>query len=207
MNESPEATIGRHAKVRVIEVASGPDAEWLSELILKRNGEPRVVLANAARALRLAPEWAGVLGFDSFAQATTAISAPPWEKGRNSFAPRSWTPHDDLLTAEWLQHHGVLVGHEVAHLAVELVAQEHTFHPIRDYARRLVRSYVGNRSSITIQEVLGDALHIDKAKWTPAEQTRVSRSLRALGFERKQKREGGERQYEYRRKDVSGEER
>jgi predicted P-loop ATPase len=425
MNESPEGIIGRHAKVRLIEVASEPGPEWLSELILKRNGEPKVVLTNAARALRLAPEWSGVLGFDSFAQSTTATSAPPWEKGRNSFAPRPWTSHDDLLTAEWLQQHGVLVGHEVAHLAVELVAQEHTFHPIRDYlgalqwdgqprtrrwltsylgadaspyveavgesflvsavarvqrpgckadhmmvleggqgvgksttlqilggpwfsdelgdvggkdaamqlrvawilemseldafgrrevttikaflsrstdryrppyGRRVIeaprqsvfagstnadsylrdetggrrfwpvrvqradldalrrdrdqlwaeavhlfrsnrtwwlndptlvreaqreqearytgdpwdeviRNYVGDRSAITIHEVLGDALHIEKAKWAPAEQTRVARSLRTLGFERKQKREGGERQYEYRRKDVRDEER
>jgi hypothetical protein len=40
---------------------------WRRELILTPTKQPRPLLANAVTALRFAPEWDRVLGFDEFA--------------------------------------------------------------------------------------------------------------------------------------------
>jgi predicted P-loop ATPase len=66
----------------------------------------------------------------------------------------------------------------------------------------LIRRFVESRASVTIGEILENVLHIDKARWTQAEQNRAARSLRSLGFERKQKRDSNGRYYEYCRKEV-----
>jgi hypothetical protein len=100
MTSSPEAIIRSHASLRVVDGAERTDTDWRSRLIAKHNGDPRSLLANVITALRLAPEWAGVLGYDAFSVKTMALSARPWEKGRNSAdGPRSWTTRDDVLTA------------------------------------------------------------------------------------------------------------
>ena len=66
----------------------------------------------------------------------------------------------------------------------------------------LIRRFIQGRASVTIGEILENVLHIDKARWTQAEQNRAARSLRSLDFERKQKRDGNDRYYEYCRREV-----
>jgi hypothetical protein len=130
---TPESIIGSHASLRVIDGAAHGE-DWRPRLIAKQNGDPRSLLANVITALRFAPDWAGVLGYDAFALTTMALGARPWERGRNSAeGPRSWTARDDVLTANWLQHNGILVGHDMAQIGVELVAQDNAYHPIKDY--------------------------------------------------------------------------
>jgi hypothetical protein len=125
-----------HAKVRLVN-GDGALGDRPTELILKQNGDPRALLANAIIILRTAPQWSGVLGHDTFALSTVALAPPPWEMGRNSrWEPRAWTARDDVMTAVWLQHQGVLIGHDTAQIAVEAVAHEHEFHPIRELPRR-----------------------------------------------------------------------
>jgi predicted P-loop ATPase len=46
-------------------------------------------------------------------------------------AGTEWTDHEDRLTADWLQHHGIYVSVEIAGLAVQTVARDRTFHPVR----------------------------------------------------------------------------
>src|SRR5262245_56107926 len=46
---------------------------WKSSLIVNETGAPRVILANAITALREAPEWDGVLGFNEFTLCTTRL--------------------------------------------------------------------------------------------------------------------------------------
>jgi predicted P-loop ATPase len=87
------------------------------------------VLANAIAALRHAPEWKGVLAHDEFASRVIAVRPVPWgivPDGR-------WADHEDRLTAEWLQRHGILVPVEIAGQAVQTVAKEHCVHPVRKY--------------------------------------------------------------------------
>jgi predicted P-loop ATPase len=56
--------------------------------------------------------------------------------GRTSSVPE-WTDHEDRLTADWLQHVGVCVSVEVAGQAVQTVAKDRAFHPVREYLESL----------------------------------------------------------------------
>jgi hypothetical protein len=97
-------------------------------------GGPKPILANAITALRFAPEWQGVLAYDEFALRVFARKERPWPGGTTG--PR-WTDNDDRLTANWLQHEGIFVNVETAGHAVQTVAMESKFHPVRDYLNDL----------------------------------------------------------------------
>jgi predicted P-loop ATPase len=116
-------------------MASAPLQEggWRSRLIVNREGAPKGLLANACTVLRYAPEWDGVLAYNEFALAVTVLHDTPWSVR----VPHVWTDHDDQLTTEWLQHQGIHVSLEVAGQAVQTVAHEHRFHPVRDYLNGL----------------------------------------------------------------------
>jgi hypothetical protein len=47
--------------------------------------------------------------------------------------PCDWTDHDTLLLAEWLQMRGLNLTAEIAHQAMQVIAQERPFHPVRDW--------------------------------------------------------------------------
>ncbi|NYS26782.1 toprim domain-containing protein [Rhodobacteraceae bacterium 2376] len=108
-------------------------SDWREDLLINREGEPRPVLANAILALRSAPEWRDVLWHDEFASATVARRPPPWQRVSVGWKDMPWSDRDDLLVADWLQHHGVLVPASIAGQAVEAVARDRTFHPVREY--------------------------------------------------------------------------
>ena len=88
------------------------------------------VLANAITALRNAPEWNGVLAFNEFSLGTVALKPAPWD---GAVTGAEWTDHEDRLTADWLQHTGIMVPVETAGQAVQAVARDRCFHPVREY--------------------------------------------------------------------------
>jgi predicted P-loop ATPase len=63
----------------------------------------------------------------------------------------------------------------------------------------IIAAYVDLYSEVTIPDVLTNALHIDKARWTQAEQNRVARCLKAQGCHRIQVRTGDKRVWKYRK--------
>jgi predicted P-loop ATPase len=63
----------------------------------------------------------------------------------------------------------------------------------------IISSYVDLEAEVTIAEVLTNALHLDKSRWTQLEQNRVARCLRALGCHRSQVRTGAKRIWKYRK--------
>jgi predicted P-loop ATPase len=108
-------------------------APWMDGLITTADGKPRALFANAAVALRDSPEWYGVIAFDTFAKRTILMKPPPWEMGAVDWLPLSWTPYHDLQCCEWMQQQGIMVNLSVTESAVEMVAHESCFHPVRDY--------------------------------------------------------------------------
>src|SRR5215472_4992102 len=104
---------------------------WRERLIKAAHGDPRPLLRNALTALRQAPEWQGVLGFDEFAHCIVVRATPPWKHG--DLEQGVWTSAHDIWAADWLQGEGIAVTVNVAAEAVEAVAHEHCFHPVREY--------------------------------------------------------------------------
>ena len=67
-----------------------------------------------------------------------------------------------------------------------------------DEWERLVSTYVLGRHRVLVGDILSDALGLEAAKWTAADQTRVRRALTAMGWtQRRARGEGGERQRYY----------
>ena len=127
-------------------VTPNNSVSWQDQLLRGRarknaeKGPILAVLANAITALRLAPEWAGVLAFNEFSLGTVALNPAPWGGDPTG---GEWTDHEDRLTADWLQHVGVFVSVEVAGQAVQTVAKDRVFHPVREYLN--LRAWDGNK--------------------------------------------------------------
>lgn len=102
------------------------DADYEGALLRNKSGI-KGNLHNAALLLSRHPQWAGVIAGCDFTLATVARKPTPW--GRDG----AWTAADDLEACTWLQAQGCEVTVETVAQAVELVASQHRFHPVRDY--------------------------------------------------------------------------
>src|SRR5262245_9219290 len=105
-------------------------SDWQLKLIRNRAGRPRPIMANVATALRSAPEWKGVLGYDQFARQVVMCRPPPWVASREEWQRTPWTDDEDLHATEWMQRKGIYVKDREVALAVQTVAGENAFHPV-----------------------------------------------------------------------------
>lgn len=108
--------------------------DWRRLLRRKKDGTILPNLANTVTILEHDPAWAGVIAFDEFSGRVVKRSGPP-------FAVRElgeWTDLDDRRTLLWLaQQHYVEPRDQVAFNAVQLIADKHRFHDVRDYLTAL----------------------------------------------------------------------
>jgi predicted P-loop ATPase len=121
------------ALIKSARPADGLVGTWRAELLYTDEGEPRAVLANAIHALRQAPEWQGVLWHNEFSTSTVCRRQPPWTRGAADWEDIPWSDRDDYLATDWLQRHNILVPASIAGQAVETVARDRLFHPVREY--------------------------------------------------------------------------
>jgi len=104
---------------------------WWGKLACFENGEPKGILMNVAIVLREAQEWQGVLAFNEFANAVYFVGQSPLNG--DAACPCEFADNDDRRVTEWMQQAGIHVRKEVVGDAVEMVAREHTYHPVREY--------------------------------------------------------------------------
>ncbi|GEM_PF-865054 len=109
---------------------------WRDDLLLNLNGTVKPILANAVAVLRGAQEWAGVLAWDEFGIRSVAARPAPW-MASDIELPHLWSDTDDSLAAAWMQRQGVTVPTSIAGEAIEVVARERNFHPVREYLKGL----------------------------------------------------------------------
>lgn len=123
-------------KLASIAEAKAARDDWRHELQTNDKGKPEGSAINIATALELAPELAGIVGFDEFQQQTLLNKAPPWQRGR--FERRPWSDADDTELLLWLQHNG-LPCRAVTTVAdtARMVARRHGFDPLTDYLNSL----------------------------------------------------------------------
>jgi len=115
---------------------------WMSGASRDDRGRVLPTLANLMLALRAAPEIADAFRFDEMTRApllTRPLPAVERAEGELGPYPRPVRDTDVSQLQEWLQREGLLkIGQEVTHQAVDLRAQERSFHPVRDYLTGLV---------------------------------------------------------------------
>jgi predicted P-loop ATPase len=121
-----------------------PLPQWLRDCIRDDKGRVVANLANAMTALRGAPELEGLFTYDQMLQAPLLNKKVPSASGdEESGPPTNWPPRpvtdaDVSSVQEWLQHAGLpRIGKDTTHQAVDLVAHEHSFHPVRNYLSAL----------------------------------------------------------------------
>jgi predicted P-loop ATPase len=141
----PDDLVAERGDNAITAVLEGPEADWKSRLVRKLPtkkqaddnlpGFPMALLENALVAFREAPEWRDVLAFDEFSLHAVTREAAPWPESRPG---ANWAGCDDSMAAGWLQRNGIYVSSAVAAEAVETVARENGFHPVRDYLESLV---------------------------------------------------------------------
>jgi predicted P-loop ATPase len=101
---------------------TGPDAAgWLARCHTTKTGGPLGNLHNALLPLRLDPAWHGQFRYDDMACGVVTPMAPLQDC-------------DGFRVLEWMQTKGLRrMGIEAVHQAIEIVAREHRFHPLRDW--------------------------------------------------------------------------
>lgn len=102
---------------------------WRENLLIRR-GEFVPCLANLVTILTHEPAWAGAIAFDQFSMRTVKRKALPGRPERLG----EWTDVDTGHAIIWLTNRYSMTP-EVGTVdqAIELVAQENAFHPVRDY--------------------------------------------------------------------------
>jgi len=109
-----------------------PGQEWKANLATSETGKIVRSLSNALVAFREAPEWRGVFAWNAFASRLVITREMPAR--RNGMAvPRDLSETDVTHATDWLQRNGILVGSAVTREAVRAVAEDATFHPVRDW--------------------------------------------------------------------------
>lgn len=108
---------------------------WESALLTSDKGKPLAAVENALIAFRSAPEWRGVLNFDLSSMNIVVKCPPPWKDKRKP--PFIWNDSDDTRATAWLERQGVMLKANTVAQAIQTVAQDYSFHPIRDYLSSL----------------------------------------------------------------------
>ncbi len=114
------------------------DNPWTMLLQRDDRGAPLTNLTNALTALRAAPAMAGVIAYDEMGRQPMILLPIPGDQKAYPPGERPMTDTDLGVIQEWMQRNGMrrMARETVAH-AVEMVAAENAYHPIRDYLASL----------------------------------------------------------------------
>ncbi len=108
--------------------------DWLArDATLLAKGRPLV--ANALRVLRNSDEWRRALGFNLFSARVEVTQVPPIPRYQPN--QKQWIDQDDLQLAIWLQEHSLPASTQIAHDAALALAQDQSYHPLKDYLNSL----------------------------------------------------------------------
>lgn len=129
--------------------------------MLRKKGEISTCLANAELILSHMPSWKGVIGYDEFAEKTVHRAKPPCS--REGAAEGDWSDHLDMMAAIWMQRAwNVEFSPTTVGQAVEVLARQHRFHPVREALKALL-PWDGTRRN---SEWLSDYLGVERTEYT-----------------------------------------
>ena len=140
--------------------AASVTANWHDLLLFDRQRNPRPVVANVLTVLRHCPEWQGVLWHNEFSQ--DSVARRPFPGFENAAGEIVWTDRHDTLLLEWLNHNSISVGIDVVGRAVQAVAEEQKYHPVREYLQDVASRWDGTER---IDTWLQDYLHVPHGRY------------------------------------------
>ena len=107
------------------------DAEdWRQKLKITEKGALAQTIENAVIILKHDPKLAGCLAFNEMDHNIVTLKSTPW---RTVNGPSQWIDADDAALRYYLERVYGMTGKDRIFDAVNVVAQEHSFHPVRDY--------------------------------------------------------------------------
>lgn len=115
-----------------------PGDEWRARLIWRNAWSLRECVPNVMEVLAHHPAWAGVLGWDDFAQRIVKRKASPADPPGAPITSDEWADVDDTRAAVWVaQHERFVPSSAMVAEAVNVVARMHSYHPVLDWLRTL----------------------------------------------------------------------
>ena len=106
------------------------DTDWTKKLKITEKGAIAQTIENVVIILTHDPKLAGVLAFDEMEHNIVALSSTPWNKSKG---PRQWVDSDDAALRYYLERMYGVSGKDRIFDAVNVVAQQGSFHPVREY--------------------------------------------------------------------------
>ena len=106
------------------------DFDWQSRLRLTDRGAIAQTIDNAVLILKNDSELSGTLAFNEMEHSVVTLKRLPWSK---SEGVRQWVDSDDSALRHYLERKYGLSGKEKIFDAVNVVANQASFHPVRDY--------------------------------------------------------------------------
>ncbi len=104
---------------------------WQEALAFGDRGKPLATLSNATIALASAPEFMGVFAWNDFAARVEILREIPDSVAGG--VPRELRDVDISATTLWLQRAAITVASKVTVEAIQVVATDNRFHPVRAY--------------------------------------------------------------------------
>ena len=108
-----------------------PDGEdWRSTLKITEKGGLAQTIENAVIILKNDPKLKGCLALNEMEHNIVTLRSLPWRKVKGA---SQWVDADDAALRYYLERVYGITGKDRIFDAVNVVAQEHSFHPVRDY--------------------------------------------------------------------------
>lgn len=134
-----------------------PSEPWQA-LLIRKHGDLVPCLANVHDIIAHSDDWRGVIAFDEFAQRVVKLKAPPYKGG----SAGEWESTDDTQTAMQLSRkYAFTPGSPLVAEAIEVIARENGFHPVRRWLRGLKWDGV-----MRVDDWMRDYLGVEKTPYT-----------------------------------------
>lgn len=116
-----------------------PDAPpWVQLLAKNEKGKVLTDVANCIKALESAPELQGMLGYDELERSAVMLKPAPGLLDGGGRVPHPVQDIDATGLQDWLQNATLRhLAKDTVHQAVDFVARQNSFHPVRDYLNGL----------------------------------------------------------------------
>ena len=122
------------AGAQAAEDESKEDTKWVEKLTVNhKTGEVDPTIANAELILRNDPKLRGAIAYDRFSNKQVARKRLPWRKAEPDTGGAEWEDADDANLLLYMEKYWHLSAENKIRLAVQVVAEDNAFHPVKEY--------------------------------------------------------------------------